>query len=383
MKSVLVAGEKNMSKLFESTSINGMNLSNRFVRSATWEGLATTDGAVTPKLIERMVELAKGGVGLIISSHTYISTEGQGTPWQLGIYKDELIQGLKELTAAVHENGGKIILQLAHAGNYAEESLTKQPPLVVSDFEGLAETERKEITKDEIKKLIEAYTTAAERAKKAGFDGVQIHSAHGYLLSQFLSPVFNKRQDEYGGSIDNRVRIHLEIYQSVRKGVGKKFPILIKMNCGDFVENGLDINESIQVAKLVASAGFNAIELSGGVIRTGKLSPSRAGINSQAKEAYFQKYAHEIKNEIAIPLILVGGIRSFEIAEKIILEGTADYISMSRPFIREPDLINRWQSGDREKAKCISDNLCFNPGFEGKGVYCVTKEREAERETAL
>jgi 2,4-dienoyl-CoA reductase-like NADH-dependent reductase (Old Yellow Enzyme family) len=372
-----------MSKLFESTSINGMNLSNRFVRSATWEGLATTDGAVTPKLIERMVELAKGGVGLIISSHTYISKEGQGTPWQLGIYKDELNQGLKELTVAVHEDGGKIILQLAHAGNYAEESLTKQPPLVVSNFEGLAETERKEITKDEIKKLIEAYTIAAERAKKAGFDGVQIHSAHGYLLSQFLSPVFNKRQDEYGGSIDNRVRIHLEIYQSVRKVVGKNFPILIKMNCGDFVENGLDIKESIQVAKLVTSAGFNAIELSGGVIRTGKLSPSRPGINSQAKEAYFQKYAHEIKNEIAIPLILVGGIRSFEIAEKIILEGTADYISMSRPFIREPDLINRWQSGDREKAKCISDNLCFNPGFEGKGVYCVTKERETERKTAL
>ncbi|NOX33197.1 MAG: NADH:flavin oxidoreductase [Deltaproteobacteria bacterium] len=374
-----------MSKLFEPTSLIGMNLSNRFVRSATWEGLATTDGAVTPKLIDRMVELAKGGVGLIITSHTYISKEGQGTPWQLGIYKDELIQGLKKLTTAVHENGGKIILQLAHAGNYAEESLTQQPPLVVSNFEGLAETERKEITQDEIEKLIKSYATAAERAKRAGFDGVQIHSAHGYLLSQFLSPVFNKRQDEYGGSIDNRSRIHLEIYQSVRKVVGENFPILIKMNCGDFVENGLNIKESIQVAKLVATARFNAIELSGGFIKTGKLSPSpsRPGINSQDKEAYFQKYAHKIKNEIAIPLILVGGMRSFKIAERIILEGTADYISMSRPFIREPDLINRWQSGDRRKAKCISDNLCFNPGFEGKGVYCVTKEREAERKTAL
>jgi len=372
-----------MSKLFESTVINGMNLPNRFVRSATWEGLATTDGAVTPRLIERYLELAKGGVGLIISSHTYVSKEGQATPWQLGIYKDELVQGLQELTSAVHKNGGKILLQLAHAGNYAEENLTKQPPLVVSNFECLAETERQEITQDDIKKLIIAYTAAAERAKKAGFDGIQIHSAHGYLLSQFLSPVFNKRQDEYGGSIANRARIHLEIYQSVRKAVGNDFPILIKMNCGDFVENGLGITESIQIAKLIDSAGFDAIELSGGFIKTGKLSPSRPSINSPDKEAYFQKYARKIKDEIAIPLVLVGGMRSFEIAEKIILEGTADYISMSRPFIREPDLINRWQSGDREKSKCISDNLCFNPGFEGKGVYCVTKEREAERKPAL
>jgi len=371
-----------MSKLFESTSINGMSLSNRFVRSATWEGLATTDGAITPKLIERIVELAKSEIGLIISSHSYVSKEGQATPWQIGIHKDELISGLKELTGAVHKVGGKILLQLAHAGNYAEESLTKKPPLLVSNFEGFAETEHKEITQNEIEKLIKSYTTAAVRAKKAGFDGIQIHSAHGYLLSQFLSPVFNKRQDEYGGSIENRARIHLEIYHSVRRAVGQNFPILIKMNCGDFVENGLDIKESIQVAKLVSSAGFNAIELSGGFIKTGKLSPSRPGINTQDKEAYFQKYAREIKNEIAIPLILVGGIRSFEVAEKIILEGTANYISMSRPFIREPDLIKRWLSGDRNRSKCISDNLCFAPGFNGKGVYCVTKERDAKKHAA-
>jgi len=372
-----------MSKLFESTSINGMNLSNRFIRAATWEGLATTDGAVTPSLIERMVELAQGGVGLIISSHTYVAKEGQGTPWQLGVYKDELVAGLKDLASAVHENGGKIILQLAHAGNYAEQNLTKQPPLVVSNLEEFAETERKEITKNDIQKLITAYTTAAARAKNAGFDGVQIHSAHGYLLSQFLSPVFNKRNDEYGGSIQNRAKIHLEIYHAVRKIVGQNFPILIKMNCGDFVDNGLEIEESIQVAKIFASVGFNAIELSGGFIKTGKLSPSRPGINSQGKEAYFQKYAREIKHKIDIPLILVGGMRSFEVAEKTILEGTADYISMSRPFIREPNLINRWKCGDRQKAKCISDNLCFTPGFEGKGVYCVTKELEEKRKNAI
>lgn len=254
---------------------------------------------------------------------------------------------------------------------------------MVSNLGAFAETEGKEITKSDIQKLITAYATGADRAKKSGFDGVQIHSAHGYLLSQFLSPVFNKRNDEYGGSTQNRAKIHCEIYHAVRKIVGPNFPILIKMNCGDFVENGLEIEESIQAAKLIDSVGFDAIELSGGLIKTGNLSPSRPGISSRDKEAYFQKYALEIKQQIGIPLILVGGMRSLEVAEKTILEGTADYISMSRPFIREPDLINRWKSGDRRKAKCISDNLCFNPGFEGKGVYCVTKKLEERRENAI
>jgi 2,4-dienoyl-CoA reductase-like NADH-dependent reductase (Old Yellow Enzyme family) len=368
-----------MRKLFETSSINGVKISNRFVRSATWEGMATVDGAVTPQLLTRMVELAKGGVGLIISSHSYVSKEGQGTPWQLGIYKDELIPGLQELTCAIHKSGGKIFMQLAHAGNYAEEQLTNQTPLVVSNYEGIAETTRKEISKNDIRKLVSAYTAAAKRAKVADFDGIQIHSAHGCLLSQFLSPVFNKRQDEYGGSIQNRTKIHLEIYQSVREVVGQDYPIVIKMNCGDFVENGLEVEDSIQAAKIFSAMGFDAIELSGGFIKTGKLSPSRPGINSRDKEAYFKDYARQIKNEITIPLVLVGGMRSFEIAEKMISNGTADYISMSRPFIREPDLINRWKSGDTQKAKCISDNLCFTPGFEGKGVYCVTKEREENK----
>ncbi|NOZ83767.1 MAG: NADH:flavin oxidoreductase [Epsilonproteobacteria bacterium] len=369
-----------MSKLFEAGLINGLNLKNRFIRSATWEGMATIDGAVTPKLVQTMINLARGGVGLIISSHSYISPEGQGSPWQLGIYKDELIPGLKGLTDAVHENGGKILMQLAHAGNFAAEDLINRPPLVVSNFEGLAETPRQEITKSAIPELISAYTRAAARAKSADFDGIQIHAAHGYLLSQFLSPIFNKRRDEYGGSIQNRAKIHLEIYRSIRSVVGQDFPILIKMNCSDFVENGLDIEESVQAAKLFADVGFDAIELSGGLIRTGKLSPSRPGINSVDKEAYFKNHARKVKNGIDVPLILVGGLRSFEVAEKLIVDGVADYISMSRPFIREPDLINRWRSGDPRKAKCVSDNLCFNPGFAGRGIYCVTEELEEKRQ---
>jgi len=365
-----------MSKLFETSRINGMILSNRFVRSATWEGMATAEGAVTSQLIQTMTTLVRGGVGLIISSHAYVRPEGQAGPWQIGIYKDELIPGLQEMTKAVHDSGGKIIMQLAHAGNFAPKKLIGQPPLVVSDFEGLASSPRQEITTQGIREIVSAFADAARRAKSAGFDGVQIHSAHGYLLSQFLSPAFNRRKDEYGGDVLNRARIHLEVYQAIRQVVGKDYPVLIKLNCRDFVESGISLDDSLQVAKLLAHAGMDAIELSGGFMTSGKLSPSRSGIDSEEKEAYFREDARAMKKEIGIPLILVGGMRSFEVAEKLVQNGTADYISMSRPLIREPDLINRWKAGDRRRAECRSDNLCFKSGLDGEGIYCVVQKRE-------
>ncbi len=365
-----------MSKLFEPSIINGMKLSNRFVRSATWEGMAADDGAVTPKLTETMVALAKGGVGLIISSHAYVLPEGQAGSWQLGIYKDELVQGLKEMTQAVHNYDTKIVMQMSHAGHFAAKKLTGRAPLVVSDFEGLAKSPRQEMTTEYIRDLVVAFANAAGRAKAAGFDGVQIHSAHGYLLNQFLSPAFNRRQDEYGGDIGNRAGIHLEIYKAIRASVDKDFPVLIKLNSRDFVDNGLTLEDSLQVGRRLADAGLDAIELSGGLLTGGKLSPSRSGIDSEEHEAYFQEEARAFKKQIGIPLILVGGMRSLEVAERLVEDGVADYISMSRPFIREPALINRWKAGDRRRALCESDNLCFAPGMQGQGIYCVTEERE-------
>jgi len=151
---------------------------------------------------------------------------------------------------------------------------------------------------------------------------------------------------------------------------------LIKMNCKDFSENGLNLDESVQAAGLLADAGLDAIEVSGGLLTGGKLSPSRPGINSEEKEAYFKEELRAFRKAIRIPLILVGGVRSFEVAERLVDSGMTDYVSMSRPLIREPDLINRWKAGDHRKAECKSDNLCFKPGFEGKGIYCVTREHE-------
>jgi len=365
-----------MSILFESTEINKMKLTNRVVRSATWEGMAADDGAVTPKLTKTMTDLAHGGVGLIISGHTFVSPEGQAGPWQLGIYKDELVDGLKTMTDSVHEAGGKIVAQLAHAGHFAIKEITKQPPHVVSVFDGLSKSPRHELTKTDIQNLVDAFAKAAKRGKAAGFDGVQIHSAYGYLLSQFLSPAYNRREDEYGGSVENRARVHLEVLNAIRNAVGNDYPVLIKINSEDYIENGLSLKDSIAAAKLLAAAGIDAIELSGGTLSSGKLSPSRAGINKEEKEAYFKDAATAYKKALSVPLILVGGNRSFAVAEKTIKTGTADYISMCRPFIREPGLVKRWQSGDTAPAKCTSDNLCFGPALEGKGIYCVTDELE-------
>lgn len=368
-----------MNKLFETSEINGMKLSNRFVRSATWEGMAADDGACSSKLNDLMAELAKGGVGLIISSHTYVSPEGQASPWQLGIYKDELIPGLEAMTKAVHENGGKIVMQLAHAGFFAGAKLTGQTPLAPSNVEGFSKSPRQEMTVEDIERVVKAYGAAATRAKTAGFDGVQIHSAHGYLLSQFLSPSFNQRNDEYGGDIRNRARALVEVLQETRRAVGKDYPVLVKINCRDFIENGLLTEDSLQAAAMLVESGIDAIELSGGVLIGGKLSPSRMGIKSEEKEAYFQNDAKSFKEKLNIPLILVGGNRSFQVAERLVNEGVADYISMSRPLIREPDLVNRWKTGDLQRAACVSDNMCFGPAMKGEGIYCLTEERERKK----
>ena len=367
-----------MTTLFTPSEMNGITISNRFVRSATWSGMATDDGASTPQLVNLMRDLAKGGIGLIITGHAYVQQDGQAGPWQLGIYKDELIPDLTTITQAVHESGGKIILQLAHAGFYAHSALIRQTPLAPSNIDGLSKKPRQEMRIQDIKEIISSFEKAARRARDAGFDGVQIHSAHGYLLSQFLSPFYNRRTDEYGGKIQNRAKILLEVLESIRNIVGKNFPILVKLNSQDFIENGLKLEDSIIVGTLLSERGIDGIELSGGLLSSPHFSPSRRGITSKKKEAYFRAEAQFFKEVINVPLILVGGIRSYSVATQLIDEGVADYISMSRPFIREPNLINRWKAGDIRKAACISDNMCFSPAMAGKGIYCVTEKKEKD-----
>ncbi len=365
-----------MGKLFEPGEINGMKLDNRFVRSATWEGMAADDGSCTPKLISLMADLARGSVGLIISSHAYVQKVGQAGNWQIGIHSDDMIPGLEKMTAAVHDLRGKIVCQLAHAGYFANAKLSGQTPIAPSNVEGIAKGPRKEMTQKDIEEVIEAFAAAAGRAKIAGFDGVQLHAGHGYLLSEFISPMFNHRTDEYGGSIENRARLPLAVLQAIRGAIGSDFPVLIKLNCKEFIDNGLMPEEFIQVGNMLADAGINAIEVSGGLAISPKILPSQLGVNKEEKEAYFQDEAKALKSQVNVPIILVGGNRSFHVAERLVNEGVADYISMSRPLIREPHLINRWKAGDLIKSACVSDNMCFKPAIQGKGIYCVTETRE-------
>ncbi len=370
-----------MPELFESTSINSLTLKNRFVRSATWEGMATAEGECTGQLTEYMRQLAAGDVGLIISGHSHVLPVGQASFRQLGVYDDSLVPGLRNMTDAVHEAGGVIVMQIAHAGVHARTDLTGMEAAGPSPFAGADNTLSRQMSREEIAETVRAFGAAASRAKEAGFDGVQIHSAHGYLLSQFLSPYYNKREDEYGGSLENRSRMLMEVYDAVRGAVGKDFPVMIKINSEDFVEGeGFTVDEMLQVSRMLQEAGIDAIEMSGGTQNSGrKLSPVRAvKIKTEDDEVFYKDAAKRFQQEIPVPLILVGGIRSFSTAERLVREGTADYIALSRPLIREPHLVKRWKSGDTGPARCLSDNLCFRPAVEGKGIYCVVEEKEQE-----
>jgi 2,4-dienoyl-CoA reductase-like NADH-dependent reductase (Old Yellow Enzyme family) len=246
-------------------------------------------------------------------------------------------------------------------------------PIFIENEDG---TICREMTKMDIRKIVEAFGAAAKRAQKAGFDGIQVHAAHGYLLSSFLSPYYNQRRDEYGGTVENRARFLLEVLKAVFREAGDNFPVLVKMNAADFMPGGLSVQDMLQTAALLEKAGVDAIELSGGTLHSGKCIPSRLGRLLPEEEGYYKGEAKKYKEKIKVPLILVGGIRSLEVTEKFLQEGICDYIALCRPLIREPELINRWKSGDKRPASCISDNLCYQPIREGKGVYCLTEERE-------
>jgi len=368
-----------MNSLFDSTEINGLVLKNRFVRSATWEGMCEADGRPTSRLISLYRDLALGNVGLIITGYTFVSPEGKQLPGKMGVHTDDFADIMKEMTNAVHEAGGKICMQLVHAGGQTDSANAGRQPLAPSAVKIDQYPEMPaEITQDDIARLVSAFATGAQRAKNWGFDAIQLHGAHGYLINQFLSPLANQRRDEYGGSIANRCRFLLETYRAVRTAVGSDFPVLIKLNGSDNLEGGLTLDDAVHTAQAIEAEGINAIEISGGTPASGEQSPVRLKIDSAEKEAYNLSQARKIRKAVRCPLMVVGGFRSFEIAEKTIRE-SADYISMARPFIREPALVKRWQEDDQSKARCISCNGCFKPGLKEGGIYCVVEKKEQEK----
>ena len=360
------------SLLFQPSSINQTSLKNRFICSSTWLGRANHDGSCSPLLINAISGVSKNEIGLYLSEMSFVSKNGQCANNQLGIYSDKLLPGLRQLAEEVHRFDTPVVMQLVHGGLFSMPVLTGEEPMGPSILQKADGNIGREMTEEDINETIAAFKEAAIRAQKAGFEGVQVHAAHGWLLSQFLSPFFNRRTDEYGGSLENRARILLEIVRSIREATGKQFLLLIKINSEDNLPGGFSIEDMLQVSAMLEKAGVDAIEISGGTIAallTGDINNSFSPATREP--VYYREAAERFKEKIKIPLILVGGIRSFETADELVKTGTADYISLCRPLIREPGLIKRWKAGDLRPSECISDSACFQPGMEGKGVYCV------------
>jgi 2,4-dienoyl-CoA reductase-like NADH-dependent reductase (Old Yellow Enzyme family) len=350
-----------------------MDLQNRFVRSATHEFMAEDDGEPTSRLGDLYEKLAKNEVGLIITGYSYVLPDGKSSMRQQGIYDDRFIKPYFEITERVHSYRSKIVLQIVHGGRQAEVSEKYPVPIAPSSVrDGRSGVLPREMTEQEIVEVIKAFVKAAARAKKAGFDGVQLHCAHGFLLSNFISPYTNRRTDRWGGSVENRARIITEIVRRIKDQIGADFPVLVKMNATDgFLPGsqkaklGLNISQAVETAKLLEKAGICSLEVSGGIGEVGGVTIKTA-INSPAKEAYFKEYSKAIKKEVSIPVILVGGIRSLSVMKSLLKEGFADLISMSRAFISEPDLVLKLKAGQVKQARCVSCNLCFDP----EGIRC-------------
>lgn len=362
-----------MKELFEQTKLNNIKLKNRFIRSATWENMADKQGHLTDKLRNVYQELAQGGVGLIITGYSFITENEQPNPGMMGIYEDSFIDEYQELTDMIHDHGSKAVMQIVYGGSKTTFQPDDRVILGPSEVENLKTgVTPKKMTKEDIEYIIKAHGAAAQRVKKAGFDGVQIHAAHGYFLNQFLSPYYNRRNDEYGGSINNRARIIFEIYDEIRDQVGDDFTVLIKVTAGDFVEGGQRFEDCLQLCKQLDKRGIDGIEVSGNIHSSAEEYVGQNWYGYSVKEdAYFKDYAEKIAKQVAAPVSLVGGLRKFDVMEELLEETEIEYFSLCRPLMAEPDLINRWQQGDRSESKCTSCSNCY----DDDGNVCILKRK--------
>lgn len=378
--------------VFESSCIAGITLPNRLIRSATHEGMADERGVPTDALEKLYLRTAKGGTGTIITGYAGVQQDGKSSlSNMLMIDDDELIPAYRKLTGKVHEHGTPIILQVAHCGRQTRSAATGLPavaPSAVKDKIFNEETPHALGEKD-IETIINNFVAAAERAKKAGFDGIQLHMAHGYLLSQFLSDYTNRRKDKWGGSTVNKFRIVSEIMQRIRELLGS-YPVLAKINAYDNRRGGMRIEESVEIARMLEAAGCDAIEVSSGTVEDGltimrgpnpplealfnssfrfkDMSPLMKTISSpfirfavrspKPIRGYNLKAAKAIKQAVSIPVITVGGLHDLSEISSAIKSGSTDYVSMSRPFIIEPDIVRRFQDGKQTASRCIMCNYC-------------------------
>lgn len=341
-----------MKHIFEPVKLNHLELKNRLVRSATWEGIANPDGSVTEEAYEIYEELAKGGVGAIITGFTSVALHDYYFDGMMRLCDDALIPQYEKLVRIIHAEGAAAIAQLALGAYYREEN-------------GLyRQVEPDDMTEDEIRLMIRQFTDAASRAAKAGFDGVQIHAAHFFFLSRFISPAGNHREDEWGGSAERRGWILLEILDGIRKAA-PDLHVTIKINSSDFTAGGLTEESCICVCRLLDQAGIDSIEVSGN-------GTSVPGIKAHINEGYFVPAAAKIAKEVRCPVMVVGGFRSMDTMEHVLNRTDIELISLSRPLLREPDLPNRMKEDPNIVSKCVSCNACYS----SQAHKCIFRKRD-------
>ena len=341
--------EKKMKTIFDSTELGAVKLKNRIWRSATWTA-QSEDGHINDRLVDTYRTLAHGGVGAIITGLTSISPYDADLNGGVKFCDDSDIAGHRRLTDAVHQEGAAVYLQTAMVDSFIKG---------FREGEGV-QVDIDRLTLDNIRTIIGYFGDAAGRAERAGYDGVQIHAAHFFFLSMFISPAVNHRTDEYGGSPEKRAKILVDILKDMRSKTSDGFSIIVKINAVDYMQGGLTVPDFITACKMLEEAGIDAIEVSAN-------GTSVPGVKPFKDEAYFLEYAEELKKNVDVPVILVGGHRSVANMERVLNSTEIEYLSLSRPLIREPDLVNRWRRGDVHPALCVSCNNCYRT----EGHQCV------------
>ncbi len=411
---------KHTETLFSPITIGKLTLNGRVIKSAMVETLCSKKGFVTPALIEHYQQIARAGTPLIITGAANYNSYGRGVPHQLSVDNDDKIEGLRKLTQAVHELGGKIFSQIYHTSRQALPSPVGRTDAVAPSavYEPSLGVSPRALTLTEIKQNILEFAQAAKRCQQAGFDGVQIHAAHGYLISGFLTPHTNRRKDQYGGSFDNRIRFLLEVYQAVRKEVGTDFPLILKLNGSDDLpfRKGLRTSELVKIALRLEQAGVDGIEITAGHYESGTtfsrgrwsgftktmlkhgLGPSLApfrrvgmGLFAPLVDWYFNKiskfsvgfnlnYAKEFTKALSIPVICVGGLNTKQAMQQALDNGDCDIAAVARGFIADPYLYRNMQQ-NIAGPQCTYCNKCFaRPGVQPLNCY---EPKVAAQRTAM
>jgi 2,4-dienoyl-CoA reductase-like NADH-dependent reductase (Old Yellow Enzyme family) len=369
-----------MSALFTPKFIGAMEVRNRIVMPAMTTRLANEDGTVSDATIAYFAARADGGTGLVTVEMASPERVGRHRFRELGIYDDRFLPGLRRLTDAIHAHGAKASIQLGHAGGHTREDICGEQPIApwalphyVFEVTGATVTPLM-MTRERIEQTVRAFVAAAARARAAGFDCVEVHAAHGYLLSQFLCPAENWRRDEYGRSIENRARLTLQIVRRIRSEL-RSFPVILRLNANDYFPGGLRFGDSLKVAKWAAEAGVDALHVTAGHYRS---LPSAHMMTPpmNCAEGIFLEYAARIKAEVAVPIIAVGRLGDPELAMRAIDSGQADFVALGRPLIADPDWVVKAQSGLSVR-RCLSCNGCVDGMRGGDRLRCVVNAAAA------